>query len=180
MKLMRTKLGLHEDPWSIQSSRIIVLTYLPMFIMAMLGGVAMIVFIAQQQRLLPFSLGMIGPVALVFLAMGIGLIVSITTVPILLICVRKKRLIWSLPIVFVPTVIAVLWYVLKPWFGNGWYPASSALVAVMVMHVMAILCCFALPDHLHSEALVNCPRCGYDLRGTRDTGCPECGWGRDA
>jgi hypothetical protein len=23
-----------------------------------------------------------------------------------------------------------------------------------------------------------CPRCGYDLRGALETGCPECGWGR--
>jgi len=25
-----------------------------------------------------------------------------------------------------------------------------------------------------------CPRCGYDLRGNLDAGCPECGWGRAA
>ncbi len=24
-----------------------------------------------------------------------------------------------------------------------------------------------------------CPNCKYDLRGDRDAGCPECGWGRD-
>ncbi|MBL1217827.1 MAG: hypothetical protein D8M59_10065 [Planctomycetes bacterium] len=24
-----------------------------------------------------------------------------------------------------------------------------------------------------------CPTCAYDLRGQIDTGCPECGWGRD-
>jgi len=24
-----------------------------------------------------------------------------------------------------------------------------------------------------------CPRCGYDLRGNLDAGCPECGWNRD-
>jgi len=23
-----------------------------------------------------------------------------------------------------------------------------------------------------------CPKCGYDLRGQHDAGCPECGWGR--
>jgi len=25
-----------------------------------------------------------------------------------------------------------------------------------------------------------CPRCGYDLRGQMHTGCPECGWNREA
>ncbi|MCH8824765.1 MAG: hypothetical protein IH984_14800 [Planctomycetes bacterium] len=25
-----------------------------------------------------------------------------------------------------------------------------------------------------------CIKCGYDLRGTSESGCPECGWGREA
>jgi len=24
-----------------------------------------------------------------------------------------------------------------------------------------------------------CQRCGYDLHGNPDAGCPECGWGRE-
>ncbi len=26
----------------------------------------------------------------------------------------------------------------------------------------------------------HCPKCGYDLRGELDAGCPECGWRRDS
>lgn len=28
----------------------------------------------------------------------------------------------------------------------------------------------------HPEATIVCPRCGYSLRGLRETRCPECGW----
>lgn len=53
-------------------------------------------------------------------------------------------------------------------------PAALGVTTTVIMLVVLS----SLPDS-HRTARSICPRCGYDLRGDLDAGCPECGWNRE-
>ena len=65
-----------------------------------------------------------------------------------------------LPVMPLPLGVAI---------GTALWTAALALVASP----------FWLRGWLRSRHRQLCPRCGYDLRGAVDRGCPECGFGRD-
>jgi hypothetical protein len=61
----------------------------------------------------------------------------------------------------------------KPyWPGllGSWLVWTAALVALRLNYVV--------PRRMLRRRRGRCPRCGYDLQGDFDAGCPECGWNR--
>lgn len=176
MKLIRDSQGVRRDPWDIQSSRVLVLTYLTLLLTALLGALAMTVTLTNDGG---WSELLSAEVLMVPVAGVIGLLVSVANVPVLLFCVRRKRLWLSLPIIFTVATVAVLWYIAEPFtWGRGYYPLTSAIVAIVAIHMTAVACEFVLPDDPRLATRGVCPACGYNLRGARTPGCPECGWGR--
>lgn len=57
-------------------------------------------------------------------------------------------------------------------FGCGFILAAIILIGCIVFLLRRTL-------RIMRFNMGECPRCGYNLRGDFDPGCPECGWGRD-
>jgi len=60
-------------------------------------------------------------------------------------------------------------------YGYGAFPIAAAVVVVAFagFGIALIVKSMNRPDPS------KCPICGYDLRGNRANGCPECGWKRN-
>jgi len=54
---------------------------------------------------------------------------------------------------------------------------GSALIGALLAAVLTLI--GEWPKTTSPDGRQHCPRCGYDLRGDRARGCPECGWNRD-
>jgi len=171
-----------HEPWKIaeqiQWKHILLLSYLPLLLTIVLALVVMFAALLGSSS--------VGPMFFVSSVLGytlstllLGFMVGAANVPVLVICVRRKHLHHALPIIYGATLAATIWYLLSPLeWGSAYYPLPSAIVAIVVVHVMALLCRWILPDDRRVRGLMTCPGCGYDLRGDRSAGCPECGWGR--
>jgi len=60
-------------------------------------------------------------------------------------------------------------------FGFGWIVGIAAAIFLVVVPIVCIwIQSRTTPLHGH------CPHCNYDLRGNSGSGCPECGWNREA
>jgi hypothetical protein len=106
------------------------------------------------------------------LGAGVGGVSSIFVVP----CVFRRDLRWAVPIVYIPTGVLVVVYMCVSW--TAYWPFDGivvAFVAVCVFGIVALVLCprfrFTMPGY--------CPECEFDLRGQKETGCPECGWLRE-
>jgi len=64
-------------------------------------------------------------------------------------------------------------FILKPR-----YLPLVANVGVFGAIYFAPVAAIALARRVRRTKRGRCPRCGYDLRGDMNAGCPECGWGR--
>ena len=69
------------------------------------------------------------------------------------------------------------------WRVLPYEPVWPALIGNVLVHSAAwcaiIIGLFALRKVIRTRR-GRCIKCGYDLRGDFDSGCPECGWGRES
>ncbi len=63
---------------------------------------------------------------------------------------------------------------------TGLSPANRIVEASIFSCILgATIAPFLLARPSSKRGTLECPACGYDLRGSKDAGCPECGWRRD-
>jgi hypothetical protein len=72
---------------------------------------------------------------------------------------------------------------ISAWNGDlpvtPWWPGLVVNSVIYTSMWMTILVAPATTRHVLRRARGRCVRCGYNLRGDLDAGCPECGWGRE-
>lgn len=71
---------------------------------------------------------------------------------------------------FVPNQVALK--IFDVWFWVVYAVLPAQILATVVLLTKGELILRGPPKD------TDCARCGYDLRGQREPGCPECGWGR--
>jgi hypothetical protein len=109
----------------------------------------------------------------VLIAAFIGCLVGFPSIPIMVICLMKKRLVVSLPFVYGPSAAAIIWHAMVYNEMND-FPAA-ALLALSSVCGLSVIAFFVLPNAPQLK-LGRCAQCGYDLRGSRISAvCPECG-----
>ncbi len=65
-------------------------------------------------------------------------------------------------------------------YAAAWAQTGHLVTMLTVLLIVSAIAVVArIPPVLErSRKRQRCPECAYDLRGTRDAGCPECGWRR--
>ncbi len=115
---------------------------------------------------------------LVFIAGVVGALVGLPTLPVVLVSLRRKPLRIAIPVVYGPSFVVVIAYVLfAPLSDND--PLDAAIPAFISVCVLCGLAWVALPNTFCFAPTRRCPDCNYDLRGSSEDRCPECGWSRD-
>ena len=77
--------------------------------------------------------------------------------------------------------IAVIAYVYnRTSVRTGLSPVYQLVEASIFFCILgATVAPFLLARASSKPGALECPACGYDLRGSKDAGCPECGWRRE-
>ena len=111
----------------------------------------------------------------VFMAGVVGALVGLFTLPLVLTCLRRKTLRIAIPVVYGPSFVVVIAYVLfAP--SSAHEPLDAAIPAFVSVCVLCGLAWIALPNTFSVAPRNRCPKCNYDLRGSPEHRCPECGW----
>lgn len=110
-----------------------------------------------------------------FPATIVAAVVGLITSPFVTALLWNTRLSASLSFVFGWTaVVTAIWTILIP-DVFGLTAAAPAFVSALALSGIS---CGRHDDPARRKRNI-CPKCGYDLRGCTQPGCPECGWGRD-
>ncbi len=108
----------------------------------------------------------------------VGACVGVASSPLVLVCLRRKDLRVAVPVVYGPSLVIVVLFVV---FGprSMYWPLDAAVPAFLAVCVFSLVALGALPNRFSIHPSNLCPECGYDLRGNFEPGCPECGWRRE-
>lgn len=60
--------------------------------------------------------------------------------------------------------------------GRGMTPGEFILIPMAASVALGGVIAWAIWRRERVRPSHQCPACGYDLRGNRRDGCPECGW----
>ena len=69
------------------------------------------------------------------------------------------------------------------WRALPYYPLWPGFIVNTIFYASTLWLILLSPFQLRRvirRKRGHCIKCGYDLRGTSEGGCPECGWGREA
>jgi hypothetical protein len=168
----------YEPPWSVAARALSLVT----LSVGAMGAIAMAAWVAFA------TVDPSGPISLMcgsawdvvvvglMIPVPVGAIVGLLCSPVVLLCLYRKPLRWAVPIVYLPSLGAVVGYALVTPLLFGGEPGlylSSAGVAVVAILTFAFLVRALLPDNVRKAR--RCPTCGYDLRGSAGPACSECG-----
>ena len=156
------------------SRRVVLLLALSVVGMAILGSAAMATQYAKGgwSRIWQHPGGALEGLGIGFV---VGTVVGLVTAPAVVPCLFQKRLLVAVPAVYGASLAVVVLFTLVTDFGI-WEALPTAGIAFVSVCVGSIGAQALLPDGRSDEK--RCPSCGYDLRGSEDAGCPECGWRR--
>ena len=98
-----------------------------------------------------------------------GCHVGLISSPIVVLCLRRKRLTHAVPLVYGAALIVVV-YITRQ--GDILIAPLFGLIALCGA---AIIAAFVLPNVIARYGPGCCEQCGYDLRYVAHVRCPECG-----
>ncbi len=138
-------------------------------VVSVAGGM-LLAFVSVLAEAHPHVLQNLGPV--IFCALGaivFGSFVGIISSPVVIWCLRRKRLVLATPVVYTMAVVAVIVATRR---GDV---LDAPLAGLLTLWGSSLIVWLLLPNSVSRFLPGCCQKCGYDLRHVNHQSCPECG-----